>query len=70
MPKLIRDEFSAEPSRQVRYMLRKKAEGRCRACGKPAHNGGVLCEFHVAKRQGYVAAAKAKKANRVFDELV
>jgi 5-deoxy-D-glucuronate isomerase len=47
--KLIQDEFTALPvSRQRKWQLRKRVEGRCAVCGVPAE--GKLCDMHAIKR--------------------
>ncbi len=46
MGKPIDDEFSALPiSRERKYQLRRRKEGRCRACGKEAF-GKTFCGKH------------------------
>lgn len=46
MPVEINDEFSALPmSRQQKYQLRKRRDGRCVTCGKPS-DGKTHCAKH------------------------
>jgi hypothetical protein len=45
---LIQDEFTQlKVSRQRKWQLRKRAEGRCAVCGVPAE--GKLCVTHAVK---------------------
>ena len=44
----IQDEFTALPvSRQRKWQLRKRVEGRCGVCAAPA--SGKLCDMHAVK---------------------
>ena len=46
--KLIQDEFTAlQVSRQRKWQLRKRVEGRCAVCGVTA--AGKLCDTHAVK---------------------
>jgi len=61
----IEDEFSALPiSRQRKFQLRMRRDGRCASCGAPA--AGSLCAKHLAAarersrvRQGSVRRYKS-----------
>ena len=47
MPKAIIDEFTSLPiSRQQRYQLRKRRDGKCIRCGQPPAKDGNFCETH------------------------
>ena len=46
--KLIQDEFTQlKVSRQRKWQLRKRLEGRCAVCAAPA--SGKLCDMHAVK---------------------
>lgn len=50
MPKIIQDEFSAlDISRQRRWALRHKRDGKCSTCGRPGKKG--YCRVHVRKNR-------------------
>ena len=57
--KLIQDEFTALPvSRQRKWQLRRRAEGRCGVCGGSPIVSGDLCFAHR------VAMAEAQRRYR------
>ena len=48
--KRIKDEFARLPiSRQRKYQLRHKRDGRCETCGDPAFRGTARCIKHLVK---------------------
>ena len=53
MGAVIRDEYSELPiSRQRKYYLRKRKQGQCTKCGKPAADGS-LCTEHLVQMREY-----------------
>ena len=53
MGAVIRDEYSELPiSRQRKYYLRKRKQGKCTKCGKPAADGS-LCTEHLVQMREY-----------------
>jgi hypothetical protein len=54
MPKAIHDEFSALPvSRQRKYQLRMRRDGRCSICGDKEASGGYCLKHMLAQREGH-----------------
>ncbi len=41
-------------TRQRKWQLKKKAEGKCTICGKHSESGKELCVEHIIKRRNYV----------------
>ena len=64
---MIRDKFSNATSRngkrfsrQTRYRLRRKAEGRCQKCGQPEESSGY-CHRHLLMHQAMSRRAMEKQ---------
>jgi phosphoribosyl-dephospho-CoA transferase len=58
--KLIQDEFTALPlSRQRKYQLRQRRDGKCMVCGVEAFYGG-RCAFHHIKNAVNGLAARQR----------
>src|SRR6185295_17821582 len=71
MSRAINDHLTDLPiSRQHRYQLRKRSEGRCIRCGQPAAGAGYYCEPHRQKNN--IAARESQRRrlglkNRYYD---
>jgi hypothetical protein len=52
MPNLIKDEFTdLKMSRQQKYQLRMRRDGRCGICGKSVAQSGLCLKHLVAERE-------------------
>lgn len=71
MPPAIIDELTELPiSRQRRYQLRKRREGRCVRCGQEAIQGGCFCETHRQLNNITIREAQRRRfglKNRYYD---
>jgi hypothetical protein len=77
MSKRIRDEFTdLEMSRQQKYQLRMRRDGRCIICGENAAVSGLCLEHLVARRErtrrklGCRRRSKAAKSYRLQEQAV
>ena len=60
---LIQDEFTQlKVSRQRKWQLRKRVEGRCGVCAAPAE--GKLCDMHAVKEAMRQLARRGSTATR------
>lgn len=63
---MINDEFkNLNVSRQRKYQLRKKKQGKCVICGKNSH-GNIFCKIHLDKRDLLPDSHISSKGERDF----